>query len=210
MYISESSLYGFIFIVGMIILLIWATKAAYKSDAKNRDPKRKRPDYVSRNKRYRELRDLLFEGYIQFLDNGFDIEWDSENDGFTIRYNNKTKELGSIYMFYDKTGEIAPKKEFTLIASYSFPLEDTSRIESYETWAKNLTGYYKVALNKKYATHTAKLGKSYCIYTVTYAMTDIDEYMKKYAIYKTFYAFGEYLNCIKEEYDKYAKKCLDK
>lgn len=193
----------------IIILLTWAIWKSYKRDMENRDPKRKRPKYVSSNKRYRELRDLLFEGYLQFLDNGFDIEWDSEYDGFTIRYDNKTKELGSIYMFYDKTGEIAPKKEFTLIASYSFPLKDASRIKSYETAAKNVTGYYKVILNKKYATHTVKLVNGSCLYTVTYAMTDIDEYMKRYTIYKTFYAFGEYLKWIKEEYNKYAKKYLD-
>ena len=195
MYISVSS----IVLVVIIILLIWAIRKSYKRDMENRDPKRKRPEYVSSNKRYRELRDLLFEGYIQFLDNGFDIEWDYEYDGFTIRYNNETKEFGSIYMFYDKTGEIAPKREFTLIASYSFLIEDDSRVETYTNLANTTTNYYK-CYPSKYVTHTVKQVNDSYIYTVTHAMKDIDKYMKEYAIYKTFYALGEYLKWIKQDY----------
>ena len=196
MYISVQS----IVLTVIIILLTWAIWKSYKRDMENRDPKRKRPDYESRNKRYRELRDLLFEGYIQFLDNGFDIEWDSEYDGFTIRYDNKTKELGSIYMFYDKTGEIAPKKEYTLIASYSFLIKDASSVEIYTNWANAINNNYRCY--NKYVTHTVKQVNDSYLYTVTHAMTDIDEYMKRYAIYKTFYAFGEYLKWIKEDYEK--------
>lgn len=208
MYISESSLYGFIVIVVMIILLVWAIRKAYKSDVKHNKSKFEPPKYASRDKKYRELRDLLVEAYVQFRDNGFDIEWDFEYDGFTILYDHKKKEVGSVYVFYDKTGEIAPKKEFTLIGSYSFLLEDDYDIKMHKKVAEAINHYNKNFLQKDYITHTVKPGTNAHIYTATYAIIDIKSRMKKFAAHKTFYILGEYLNSIKKEFDRDKRRCL--
>lgn len=180
MYISESFLEGFIVIVVMIVLLIWAIRKSNKSDMKHNKPKSETPKYASEDK---EPSDLKYDNevYISFKNKiqkayeiydktGLKIAWCSDNEGFIILEADSASVGSTIYnveVHYDDQNTFKLNDPFFIVVSFGI-LFDRCNYDRYEEKA--------VYLNKEtknrgifYAVDTMgfSLGVYYCHIVVT-------------------------------------------
>lgn len=138
MYISESFLEGFIVIVGMIVLLIWAIKKSYKSDMKHNKSKLESPKY--NNEVYISLRNIVRKAYESYKESGYNVVWESDFDGFNV-YDDDSASVGSsIYsaeVRYDDQNHFKLDDPFFIVASYGI-LFDRHDYGDYEEKAEYL------------------------------------------------------------------------
>lgn len=131
MYISESFLTGFIVIVVMIVLLIWAIRKSNKSDMKHNKPKSETPKYASEDKEpsdlkydnevYISFKNTVKKAYESYERSGYKISWEPDMDGFYIVEDDEPLSLAPIYAVnvnYDNQNLLELDNPFYIVVSY--------------------------------------------------------------------------------------------
>lgn len=164
MYISESFLEGFIVIVVMIVLLIWAIKKSYKSDMKHNKSKLESPKY--NNEVYISFRNMVYKAYESLKESGCNIMWESDRDRFIMREDgDDPSDSGPILyvvgVHHDDQKPVESNDSFYIVVSHGV-FFDRLYYDKYKEKAEYLNNYLHKELNKPgvyFAIETAEYSK---------------------------------------------------
>mgnify|MGYP000035546818 FL=1 len=160
MYISESSLFGFIVIVGIIILLALVIRLAYKSDMKHNKSKFETPKYASENKEppylkysnkvYISFRDKVWKAYEGLKKSGYNVVWSSNMDGFLL-LDDRSRSVGgsmcSVNINYDDRNFFNLNDPFYIVVSFGVNF-DGDDYDAYKKQVEYLNNYLHKELKK--------------------------------------------------------------
>lgn len=157
MYISESFLEGFIVIVVMIVLLIWAIRKSYKSDMKHNKPKfetpseNKEPLYLKYNNEvYISFRDKVQKAYEDLKKSRYNVVWSSNMDGFLLLDDSSRSVGGSMFSVninYDDRNFFNLDDPFYIVVSYGVNF-DGDDYDAYKKQVEYLNNYLHKELKK--------------------------------------------------------------
>lgn len=155
MYISESFLEGFIVIVVMIVLLIWAIKKSNKSDMKHNEsklesPKSEPPKY--NNEVYISFRNIVYKAYESFKESGHNIMWESNRDRFIMREDGDDPSdsgpiLYIVEVCHDDRNLVELNDSFYILVTYG-AFFDRLYYDNYKEKAEYLNNYLHKELKK--------------------------------------------------------------
>lgn len=157
MYISESLLEGFIVIVVMIVLLIWAIRKSYKSDMEHNKPKfetpseNKEPLYLKYNNEvYISFRDKVQKAYEDLKKSRYNVVWSSNMDGFLLLDDSSRSVGGSMFSVninYDDRNFFNLDDPFYIVVSYGVNF-DGDDYDAYKKQVEYLNNYLHKELKK--------------------------------------------------------------